>query len=166
MFNMTYFLQVVLPALIAIAIGVIVERILAFLVSRFGKRRALDPSHVHLIKLIIRWLIIIVLVIVVAGIFGIGAQSIWISLAAFIAMMVVGFFAAWSILSNLLAFLIIMVVRPFRIGNRVVVMPENIAGEIIDMNLLYHKLKSEEGDEILVPNVTFITKFVSVSSKK
>jgi len=166
MFNMTYFLQVVLPALIAIVIGVIVERILASLVSRFGKRRALDPSHIHLIKLMIRWLIIIVLVIVVAGIFGIGAQSIWISLAAFIAMMVVGFFAAWSILSNLLAFLIIMLVRPFRIGNRVVVMPENIAGEIIDMNLLYHKLKSEEGDEILVPNVTFITKFVSVSSKK
>jgi small conductance mechanosensitive channel len=166
MFNMTYFLQVVLPALIAIVIGVIVERILASLVSRFGKRRGVDPSHIHLIKLTIRWLIIIVLVIVVAGIFGIGAQSIWISLAAFIAMMVVGFFAAWSILSNLLAFLIIMVVRPFRIGNRVVVMPENIAGEIIDMNLLYHKLKSEEGDEILVPNVTFITKFVSVSSKK
>jgi len=142
MFNMTYFLQLVLPALIAIVIGVIVERILASLVPRFGKRRALDPSHIHLIKPIIRWLIIIVLVIVVAGIFGTGAQSIWISLGAFIAMMVVGFFAAWSILSDLLAFLIIMIVRPFRIGNTVVVMPENIAGEIIDMNLLYHKLKS------------------------
>jgi len=166
MFNMTYFLQVVLPALIAIVIGVIVERVLASLISKFGKRRELDPSHIHSLKLIVRWLIIIVLVIVVAGIFGIGAQSIWISLAAFIAMMVVGFFAAWSILSNLLAFLIIMLVRPFRIGDRVVVMPENIAGEIIDMNLLYHKLKSEEGDEILVPNVTFVTKFISVSSKK
>ena len=107
-----------------------------------------------------------VLVIVVAGIFGIGVQSIWISLAAFIAMMAVGFFAAWSILSNLLAFLIIMVVRPFRIGDKVAVMPENIAGEIIDINLLYHRLKTEEDDEILVPNVTFITKFISVSSKK
>jgi len=166
MFNMTYFLQVVLPALIAIVIGVIVERVLAALVSRFGKRRALDPSHIHLIKLIIRWLIIIVLVIVVAGIFGIGAQSIWISLGAFIAMMLVGFFAAWSILSNLLAFLIIMVVRPFLIGDKVTVMPENIAGKIIDINLLYHKLKTEEGDEILVPNVTFVTKSILVSSKK
>lgn len=163
---MTYFLQVVLPALMAIVIGVIVERILASLVSRFGKRRALDPSHIHVIKRIIRWLIIIVLVIVVAGIFGISAQSIWISLGAFIAMMVVGFFAAWSILSDLLAFLITMIVRPFRIGDRVVVMPQNIAGEIIDMNLLYHKLKTEEGDGILVPNLTFITKSISVTSKK
>jgi small-conductance mechanosensitive channel len=115
MLTMTYFLKVVLPALIAVAIAVIVERILGSVVSRFGKRRALYPSHIHLVKLITRWLIIIVLVIVVAGIFGIGAQSIWISLAAFIAMMVAGFFAAWSILSNLLAFLTIMVVRPFRI---------------------------------------------------
>jgi small conductance mechanosensitive channel len=164
--NMTYFLQVVLPALIAIVIGVIIERILAYLVSKFGKRRELDPSHVHLLKLIARWLIIIVLVIVVAGIFGIGARSIWVSLAAFIAMMVLGFFAAWSILSNLLAFLIIMVVRPFRMGNSVVVMPENIAGEIIDINLLYHKLKTKGDGVILVPNVTFITKFVLVSSEK
>ena len=166
MFNMTYFLQVVLPALIAIVIGIVVERILAALVSRFGKKRGIDPSHAHMIMFIVRWLIIIVLVIVVAGIFGIGVQSIWISLAAFIAMMAVGFFAAWSILSNLLAFLIIMVVRPFRIGDKVAVMPENIAGEIIDINLLYHRLKTEEDDEILVPNVTFITKFISVSSKK
>jgi len=166
MFNMTYFLQVVLPALIAIVIGVIVGRVLASLISKFGKRRELDPSHIHSLKLIVRWLIIIVLVIVVAGIFGIGVQSIWISLAAFIAMMVVSFFAAWSILSNLLAFLIIMVMGPFRIGDKVVVMPENIAGEIIDINLFYHKLKTEEDGVILVPNVTFITKFVLVSSKK
>ena len=166
MFNMTYFLQVVLPALIAIVIGVIVGRVLASLISKFGKRRELDPSHIHSLKLIVRWLIIIVLVIVVAGIFGIGTQSIWISLAAFIAMMVVSLFAAWSILSNLLAFLIIMVMGPFRIGDKVVVMPENIAGEIIDINLFYHKLKTEEDGVILVPNVTFVTKFVLVSSKK
>jgi len=166
MFNTTYFLQVVLPALIAIVIGIVAERILASLVSRFGKKRDIDPSHTHLIMFIVRWLIIIVIVIVVAGILGIGVQSIWISLAAFIAMMAVGFFAAWSILSNLLAFLIIMVVRPFRIGDKVAVMPENIAGEITDINLLYHRLKTEEDDEILVPNVTYITKFVLVSSKK
>jgi small-conductance mechanosensitive channel len=45
-------------------------------------------------------------------------------------------------------------------------MPENTAGEMVDTNLLHHKLKTEEGDEILVPNVTFITKSVSVSSRK
>jgi len=32
--------------------------------------------------------------------------------------------------------------------------------------LIYHKLKTEEDGVILVPNVTFITKFVLVSSKK
>ena len=166
MFNMTYFLQVVLPVLIAIVIGVTVERILAALISKSGKRRGLDPSHTHLIKLIARWLIVIVVVIVVAGIFGMGVQSIWISLGAFIAMMLVSFFAAWSILSNLLAFLIIVVVRPVRVGDKVAVLPEHLAGEIIDINLIYSKLRTKEDDEILVPNVTFITKFISVSSKK
>ena len=163
--DMTYFLHVVLPALIAIVVGVIVERALAVLVSRIAKRRGLDPYHTHLLKLIVRWLIIIIVVIVVAGIFGIGVQSIWISLAAFIAMMLVGFFAAWSILSNLLAFLIIVVTRPVRVGDKVTVMPENLGGELIDINLIYSKLRTTEDDEIFVPNVTFLTKFILVSSK-
>ena len=104
--------------------------------------------------------------IVVAGIFGIGVRSIWISLAAFIAMMLVGFFAAWSLLSNLLAFLIIVLTRPVRVGDKVAIMPENLAGELIDINLIYSKLRATEDDEILVPNVTFLTKFILVSSKK
>lgn len=52
--SMDYLLSTVLPALIAIAVGIVVERVLAILVTRFGRRRELDPSSVHLIKLIIR----------------------------------------------------------------------------------------------------------------
>jgi len=164
--SMDYFLGTVLPALIAIAVGIVVERVLAILVARFGRRRELDPSSVHLIKLIIRWLIIIVLVIVVAGIFGIGLQGIWVSIAAFLAMVVVGFFAAWSMLSNIFAAVLLLILRPIRIGDKVSIMPENIPGKVTDIGMIFTRIESDEGDAVNIPNSLLMQRFIKVYGQK
>jgi small-conductance mechanosensitive channel len=163
---MHYFLSTVLPALIAIAVGIIVERVLAVLVNRFGERRGLDPSSVHLIKLIIRWLVIIVLVIIVAGIFGIGLQGIWVSIAAFLAMVVVGFFAAWSMLSNIFAAVLLLIMRPLKIGDKVTIVPENISGKVTDIGMIFTKVESDEGDAVNIPNSLLLQRFLKVHSQK
>jgi len=164
--DMAYFLKVVVPALVTIVIGIVIERVLAAVTTNLGKKRGLAPSHIHLIKLTVRWLIIVVLVIVVAGIFGVGLQSIWVSIAAFLAMMVVGFFAVWSVLSNVLAALILLIWQPCRIGDKVTILPENLSGKIIDLNLLFVIMESEEGDKIIVPNNMALQRFLKVSSNK
>jgi len=164
--DMAYFLKVVVPVLVTIVIGIVIERVLAAVTTNLGKKRGLAPSHIHLIKLTVRWLVIIVLVIVVAGIFGVGLQSIWVSIAAFLAMMVVGFFAVWSVLSNVLAALILLIWRPCRIGDKVTILPENLSGKIIDLNLLFVIMESEEGDKITVPNNMVMQRFLKVSGNK
>jgi small-conductance mechanosensitive channel len=164
--SMDYFLSTVLPALIAIAVAIVLERVLAVLVTRFGRRRELDPSSVHLIKLTIRWLIIIVLVIVVAGIFGIGLQGIWVSIAAFLAMVVVGFFAAWSMLSNIFAAILLLILRPLRIGDKVSIMPENISGKVTDIGMIFTRIESDEGDAVNIPNNLLMQRFLKVYGQK
>jgi len=162
---MQYFLSTVLPALIAIAVAIVLERVLAVLISRFGRRRELDPSSVHLIKITIRWLIIVVLVIVVAGIFGIGLQAIWVSIAAFLAMVVVGFFAAWSMLSNIFAAVLLLILRPIRIGDKVSIMPENISGKVTDIGMIFTRVESDEGDAVNIPNNLLMQRFLKVYSQ-
>jgi len=141
------------------------ERVLAVLISRFGRRRELDPSSVHLIKITIRWLIIVVLVIVVAGIFGIGLQAIWVSIAAFLAMVVVGFFAAWSMLSNIFAAVLLLILRPIRIGDKVSIMPENISGKVTDIGMIFTRVESDEGDAVNIPNNLLMQRFLKVYSQ-
>ena len=162
---MQYFLSTVLPALIAIAVAIVLERVLAVLITRFGRRRELDPSSVHLIKITIRWLIIVVLVIVVAGIFGIGLQAIWVSIAAFLAMVVVGFFAAWSMLSNIFAAVLLLILRPIRIGDKVSIMPENISGKVTDIGMIFTRVESDEGDAVNIPNNLLMQRFLKVYSQ-
>jgi len=164
--DMSYFLRVILPVIITIVVAIIVERILVSIISRYGKKRALSKSHSHLIKLIIRGSILVIVIIVVASIFGVGIGNLWATIAGILAMVIIGFFAVWSLLSNVLATGIILIARPFVIGDKVTILPENISGEAVDINILYSKLKTNEGDIITVPNITFLTKFISISSSK
>ena len=164
--SMSYFLSTILPVIVCLIVAIVLERVLTVVISRYGQRRNIAKSHVHLMKLVVRWAIVAVFVIVVAGIFGMGIGSLWATITGFVALVVIGFFAVWSILSNVLATLLILVLRPFQIGDRIAILPENLAGEVIDMNLMYTKLTTDEGDTISVPNNMFITKFIKVYSKK
>ena len=164
--DMNYFLKFVLPAIIAIVVAVVVERVLSGLISRYERKKGLKKDHSQLLRLIIRWSIIVTLVIVVASIFGIGVGNLWATMAGILAMVIIGFFAMWSILSNILATIVILVSRPFHIGDRVTILPENLSGEAIEIGLLYSKLRTDAGEIMTVPNITFLTKFVSVLSPK
>lgn len=164
--TMSYFLSVIVPAIIAIIVAIVIERVLVHLISSLGKKKQLPSSHVHLLKLIVRWVIIVVFVIVVVSIFGIGIGNLWATLIGLLAMVIIGFFAVWSALSNILAAVIILVWRPFHIGDKVAVLPEGLSGKVLDMNLIYTKLETEEGDILQFPNNAFITKFIKVYSKQ
>ena len=80
-------------------------------------------------------------------------------------MALVGFFAVWSILGNILATLVILIWHPFKVGDKIAILPEAISGEASEINLLFTRMKTEEGDIITVPNLTFVTKFIKVLAK-
>ena len=160
---MDYFIRTVLPAIIVIVVGVISERIISVLLSRYSRNKELSQSHTHLVKMVFRWLAVLVVVIIVASIFGIGIGNLWATITAVAAMVIIGFFAIWSVLSNILATVVVLLAKPFSIGDRVTILPENLTGQVIDINLLYTKLKTSDGEVLTVPNISFLTKFVSIA---
>ena len=161
--DISYFLKVGVPSLIIFIVALGIERLLTYYTSKSYQQKRLTSHHAHLLKLISRWIITIVAIILIAGIFGVGLANIWVVISGIVAMSLVGFFAAWSVLSNILGTLIILAWHPFSIGDKLSILPEALAGEVIDINLFYTKLKTEGGNIIHVPNVTFVTKFTSVS---
>ena len=163
---MNYYITVIVPVIAVIIIGIVIERILSRLISRSGQKKKMRIPDVHLIKLIVRWFLFIIVLVIVAGIFGISVTNLWITVTGIVAMALIGFFAVWSILSNTLATLVVLLWRPFKIGNKITILPEEISGEVVELNLFFTKLKTEEGDTISIPNVTFVTKFIRVSSRK
>ena len=75
---------------------------------------------------------------------------------------VVGF-ASQNIIGNLIAGMYLVLARPFRIGDRVVVFDK--AGIVSNIELLYCKIFMDQGDIMLVPNSALVTTSIILKKK-
>ncbi len=71
-------------------------------------------------------------------------------------------FALKDIISNLLAGILIILLTPFRVGDRIRV--GSSEGKVIEINLRYTVLESE-GERILIPNSTMFTNIIAVKGE-
>lgn len=70
-------------------------------------------------------------------------------------MIAIGFVAVWSVASNALGALVLLVYQPFKVGSVVELPVAGVRGKVVNFNLIYTTLRGEEGDLIEVPNNTF-----------
>jgi small-conductance mechanosensitive channel len=96
-----------------------------------------------------------VVLTLVAGQFGIELMTI---LTATVAMVAIGFIAVWSMVSNVTATLLLVTVRPFNIGDSVQFAGEEVKGKVVDVNLFYTTLETEEQECYQIPNNMFFQK--------
>ncbi|MBL8923734.1 MAG: mechanosensitive ion channel [Myxococcaceae bacterium] len=80
--------------------------------------------------------------------------------AGAIALIATGFVALWSTLSNILCTILILVTRPFRIGDEVSFPPDPLEGRVIDLSFFFTTLEAKDGRFINVPNTTFFQRIV------
>lgn len=76
------------------------------------------------------------------------------------ALIATGFVALWSSLSNILCTFLILVTRPFRIGDEISFPPDPIEGEVIDLSFFFTTLRTTDGRFVNVPNTMFFQRIV------
>jgi small-conductance mechanosensitive channel len=108
------------------------------------------------------WLVTAMLVL---NLWGISVSGLWTLLASAIAVVGVGFLAVWTMVSNVTASFFISLWRPFRLGQTVEILPENLKGRVIDRNLMFTVLRDEDGNLLQVPNNLFFQKMFRVSDR-
>ena len=116
----------------------------------------LPQNTANIIRRWTRGVLAVAVALLVIALAGYPIETIWVPLSALLAMVAIGFVAVWSMLSNILATLIILIWRPFNVGERIEIEPDGIGGEVIDINFMYTLLKSEAGARIAVPNSLFV----------
>src|SRR5215211_3255836 len=79
----------------------------------------------------------VITVLLVLEIWGIGVGGLWTLLVSAATLVGVGFLATWTMVSNITASLFIMIWRPFRLGDRVEILPENLKGRVVDRDLMF-----------------------------
>ena len=54
----------------------------------------------------------------------------------------------------------ILIWRPFNVGEWIVLLPEEIEGQVVDINFIYTILRANDGTRTAVPNNLFAQKFI------
>ena len=106
------------------------------------------------------WVIVLMLAL---EIWGISLGGLWTLVVSAATVIGVGFLATWTMVSNITASFFITIWRPFRLGDTVEVLPENLRGRVIDSNLMFVAMREDNGAIIQVPNNLFFQKMFRVS---
>lgn len=146
-----------LPGAAAVIVGTV---IVLFLVNRgfilLARKRKISESDVALPRKVINWLIIAIAFLVLTGVLGFDIGGLWTMLSTVLAMVAIGFVAVWSVLSNISCTAMIILFRPFGIGDVLeFVGEEGVRGRVVDLNFLYTTLETDDSAVLQIPNSLF-----------
>jgi small-conductance mechanosensitive channel len=118
---------------------------------------------IHKTKTILFHSITLIAIILVLGV---TLENVWVSIAGFLGLVAIGFFAVWSILSNIFAGITIFFNRPFVIEDKIEIMPDGIQGRVRDINSYFVVLEDDEGNSVNIPNNMIFQKVVKKISTR
>lgn len=142
----------ILP-IVYIIIGIVLVRIVKFIVNKISKNKYVDKKKktiISLIKNICKYLIYIFVVLSILAVYGVDTSGIIASLG--IAGLVIGL-ALQDIIADFVAGIFILFDDQYSIGD--VVSINDFKGEVIGFGLMSTKIKNSSGDVLILSNSSF-----------
>ena len=141
----------ILGALIILGIGIYLAGWLSRLVVRLCEKKELDVTLSHFLGQVVRLVVLVFVVIMAMGKFGISVAPL---IAALGALAFGASFALQGPLSNYGAGLVIIMTRPFVVGDTVTI--EGVSGVVEEVTLATTILSTEDGEKITIPNKNIV----------
>lgn len=160
-------LKTLLTALIAFLIYLVFCRAL----KNAGAKGYFDHHLTIILGNITRVVLIVVVVLLSLGFFGVSVSAMWAVLSGILALVALGFVAVWSVLSNVLCSVLLIIFPPFRIGDEIEIQEPtsdfSVKGKVVSINMLMTSLEvsggansDTDGDIMRIPNNIFFQKYV------
>ena len=117
---------------------------------------------------IVHILLVLLLIVVLSVVWGVDIRGLLVLASSMIAVVGVALFAAWSLLSNITAFFILLGQKAFAEGMEVRVIDGGnyLEGRIVEINLFSTVLRTKDNEQVVYPNNLLISRPVVVFPKK
>ena len=136
--------------------------------------RGMLPNSIRLgILVLLRWLTFVCVFLLCLQQLGVPLSAVWAAFSAVVMLVAIGFIAVWSVLSNILCSILLVITAPFHIGDEIEITEavggDGLRGTVRDINMLYTILDSNKSDQpegdprsctIRVPNNIFFQKAI------
>lgn len=150
-----------LPLAVLVLLGAAAVRfILSRGLSLLADRTHLTREDLLPLKKALHAVVYLVAAILVLTVFGVNLGGLWAILSTILAMIAIGFVAVWSLLSNMSSTVIILLFRPFSVGDELEFTGEPVRGRVVNLNFLYTTLRRDDGALLQIPNNLFFQKTV------
>ncbi len=137
-------------------------------ITKFGFIKEIEINRRKIIFKLFNLTLYILTAIILAIIWGVDLKQFSVFISSVLAVLGVGFFAQWSLLSNLTASVILFFNHPIRLGHRIRILDKEFdwTGIVEDITGFYLFLKTDDGRNITIPNSLVLQKGIEILDKK
>lgn len=106
--------------------------------------------------------------VAITGIWGLNGQQVLAFAASVLTVLGVGFFAQWSLLSNITSGLLLYFNHPLKIGDYITIVDKDtpLSGIVEDISLFFLHVRNDEGVVYTLPNTLVMQKMFTVGPPK
>lgn len=140
------------------------RKVTSKIVRKYGLKRDISlPRVLYTIKYF-NFIIFVFCLLILGLIWDITFEGFSVYFLSFFTVAGVALFAAWSILSNVTAAVILFFYFPYRIGSKIKIIDgdNSVEGEVLDLNLFTMVIKVEDGDVVNYPNNLALQKGIKI----
>lgn len=147
-----------------LAIMILVIVIIKRYIRRFSFVRAIEINRRKVIFNISYFIVYLISGFILAIIWGIEFREFTIFISSVLAVLGVGFFAQWSLLSSLTASFILFFYHPVRIGHRIRIIDKDYewVGIVKNITAFYFFMETDAGEKISLPNSLVMQKGIEI----
>ena len=167
----SHYTEPFIQSFLAVLLGLFIHFLICRALNRLTNRGYLDYRLRKFLGNILKWIVIAVVSLLILGFFGLSVGTLWAALSGILALVALGFVAVWSVLSNVLCSVLLIIFPPFRIGDYIEVQEPssdfNVKGIVSNMNMLFTTLETRSEEDVIenivrIPNNIFFQKYTRV----
>ena len=107
------------------------------------------------IRVLLRYAVLFGGLLLALGVWGIPVNGVIAVMGTLFGLVAIGFVAVWSVLSNFLCTFVLIMFRPFSVGDEVELVPDGVKGHVVDLTMLFTTLQVSRGETVMIPNNIF-----------
>ena len=155
-------LATLLVLLVTYTLYRVLRRVLRRAFDRAGPRGRFGQGAARTVQRGVQIVLLLMLALFLLQIWGVSVDGLWAGMLSVFAIMGIALMAGWSLLSNATASVFLQVWRPYRRGDHLTMVPDEIEGTIIEQNMFFTVLRCADEDELVVPNTLLFQRMVRV----
>ncbi|WP_341216404.1 mechanosensitive ion channel domain-containing protein [uncultured Wocania sp.] len=166
MFSETLRDQLIITGIVLLSL-LLIRTITHFTITKVARKNGINDARIRLIRRYVTVTLFSIAILIEAFIFGARFEDLAVVFSSVFAVIGIGLFAIWSILSNVTSGIIMFFNFPYKVGDKIEIHDKDfpIKAIIEDIRAFQLHLRLDNGDLVTYPNNLMLQKAVTLLKK-